>query len=215
MARELSSLDSFVESLLFYDGILTRVFGDDRLDEVGRAVRRVRETSDITDGEVLSAAEDRRTAKITRSVEDAQEVVRHARSETIAEIREHQRAWEKEIESARDLNQIIGGTGSDFEEVLSDMDSFLNDAIWDNDRSLPSLKSRWDNLTDEWKQNAGKHGWDSFQQRHGLSEDAMDVLRQFAERGGVRLDKLSIEVIREMKGVDDLESSIRMEIDTR
>lgn len=215
LARELGSLDSSVEGLLFYDGVLTRVFGDGRLNEVDRAVRRVREVSDITDEEVLSAVEDRQTNEILQNVEDTQEVVRHARSGTIDEIRKHQRRWEGEIESARDLNQIIGGAGSNFEEVLSEMDSFLNDAIWDEDRSLSSLESQWDNLTDKWEQNAGKHGWDSFQQEHGLREEAMDVLRQFAERGSVRLDELSVEVIREMKGIDDLESAIRMEIDTR
>jgi len=215
LGRELSSLDSSVEGLLFYDGVLTSVFGDDRLDEVDRAIRRVREVSDITDEEVLSAAEDRRTNEIIQSVEDAREVVRHARSETIDAIREHQREWEGEIESARDLNQIIGGTGNDFEEVLSDMDAFLNDSIWDEDRTLSSLESRWDNLTNKWKQNAGKHGWDSFQEEHGLSEDAMDILKRFAEEGSVRLNELSVKVIEEMKGVDGLESAIRMEIDTR
>ncbi|MFC7141820.1 hypothetical protein ACFQMA_18540 [Halosimplex aquaticum] len=215
LGRELNSLDSSVEGLLFYDGVLTSVFGDDRLDEVDRAVRRVREVSDITDEEVLSAAEDRRTNEILQSVEDAREVVRHARSETIDAIREHQREWEGEIESARDLNQIIGGAGSDFEEVLSDMNAFLNDSIWDEDRTLSSLESRWNNLTDKWEQNAGKHGWDSFQEEHGLSEDAMDILKRFAEEGSVRLNELSVEVIKEMKGVDDLESAIRMEIDTR
>lgn len=215
LGRELESLDSSVETLLFYDGVLTIVFGDDRLNEVDRAVRRVREVSDITDERVLSAAEDRQTNEILQSVEDAQGVVRHARSETIDNIREHQREWEGEIESARDLNQIIGGAGSDFEEVLSDMDSFLNEAIWDEDRTVSSLESRWDSLTGKWEQNAGKHGWDSFQEEHGLSEETMDNLRQFAEEGSVRLNELSVGVIKEMKNIDDLESAIRMEIDTR
>ncbi|WP_114579040.1 hypothetical protein [Saliphagus sp. LR7] len=215
LGRELSSLDSSVEGLLFYDGVLTSAFGDNRLNEVDRAVRRVREVSDITDEEVLSAAEDRRTNEILQSVEDAREVVRHARSETIDAIREHQREWEGEIESARDLNQIIGGAGSDFEEVLSDMDAFLNNAMWDEETTLSSLESRWDNLTDKWEQNAGKHGWDSFQEEHGLSEDAMNILKRFSEEGSVRLNELSVEIIKEIKSVDDLESAIRMEIDTR
>ena len=215
LGRELRSLDSSVEGLLFYDGVLTSVFGDDRLDSVERAVRRVRDVSNITDKEVLSAAEDRQTNEILRSVEDAQGVVRHARSETINAIREHQREWEGEIESAQDLNQIIGGAESDFEEVLADMDSFLNDGIWNEGRDLSSLESQWDNLTNKWKQNAGKHGWDSFQQEHGLNEDAMDILKQFAEEGSVRLNELSVDVIEDMKRIDDLESAIRMEIDTR
>jgi hypothetical protein len=215
LGRELRSFDSSVGSMLFYDKVLTNIFDDERIDEVDRAVRRVREVSDISDEEVLTASEDRETKEIIQGVEDAQEVVRNARSETIDMIREHQREWEEEIESARDLNQIIGGAGSDFEEVLSDMDLFLNNAIWNEDRTLSSLEARWDKLTNKWEQNAGKHGWDSFQEEHGLSTDAMDILKQFAEKGSVRLNELSVEVIEEMKGINDLESAIRMEIDTK
>ena len=215
LAGELNRLESLTEGLLFYDGILTRVFGDSRIDEVKRAIQRVREVSDVTDEEVLDKAENRQTNELTRSVEDAQEVVRNARSETIDKIRAHQRSWEDEIESAYDLNQIIGGAGSDFDGVLEDMDSFLNEDIWNENRSLDSLENRWNELTDKWSQNAGKHGWEAFKKEHGLSEETMDILRQFAERGSVRLHEVSVSVIQEMKGVEELKSAIRMEIDTQ
>jgi|APHM01.1.fsa_nt_gi hypothetical protein len=215
LGREIDSLESSVEGLIFYDEVLTGVFDVDRLDEADRAIRRVRDATDITDESVLNAADDRETIELLQNVEDSQEVVRDARSKTIDAIREHQRKWEAEIESASDLNQIIGGAGSGFEEVLSDMDTFLNDAIWDEDRTLSSLQSRWKNLMNKWEQNAGKHGWDSFQEEHGLSEDAMDILRRFSEESSVRLNELSVEIIEEVKAVDDLESAIRMEIDTQ
>lgn len=215
LGRELDSLESSVESLLFYDGVLTGVFDEDRLDEVDRAIRRVRDVTDIPDESVLDAAEDRETIDLLQTVEDSQGIVRDARSKTIDAIREHQREWEAEIESASDLNQIIGGAGSGFEEVLSDMDEFLNEAIWDEDRTPPSLESQWETLINKWEQNSGRHGWDSFQEEHSLSEDAIDILRQFSEESSVRLNELSVRVIEEMKSVDDLESAIRMEIDTQ
>lgn len=215
LAGDLNRLDSLTEGLLFYDGVLTRVFGDSRLGEVDRAIQRVRESSNITYEEVIDAAEDGQTNELIRSIEDAQEVVRHARSETIDEIRTHQRGWEDEIESARDLNQIIGGAGSDFDELLEDMDLFLTEDIWNEDSSLDSLEAHWNNLTDKWSQNAGKHGWKAFKNEHGLSEDTMGVLQQFAEQGSVRLHEISGSVIKEIKEFEELESAIRMEIDTR
>lgn len=215
LAGEIHSLDTHTQDLLFYDGVLTRVFDGNRVDEVDRALERVREISEITDEEVLDAADDRQTNELTQSVEDAHGVVRHARSETIEEIRAIQRDWEDEIESARDLNRIIGGTGQDFEGVLDDMDEFLNSDIWDEDQPLSSLEARWDNLTDKWSQNAGKHGWESFQSEHGLGDETITALRQFAEQGYVRLDEVSVTVMQEMKEVEELESAIRMEIDTR
>lgn len=215
LVGDFQRLDSLAEGLLFYDGVLTRVFGDDRIDEVDRAIERVQSISRTTDEDVLDAAENQEITDLTRSVEDVQEVVRHAKSETIEEVRAHQRDWSEEIESARDLNQIIGGVGSDFNDVLTKMESFLNDDIWNESRSIDSLEAQWERLTDKWSQNAGKHGWESFRDEHRLSEDTMGILRQFAEQGTVRMSEVSIEVVREMKKIEELESAISMEIDTR
>lgn len=215
LVGDFQRLDSLTEGLLFYDGVLRRVFGDDRIEEVDRAIERVQSISRTTDEDVLDAAENQEITDLTRSVEDVQEVVRHARSETIEEVRAHQRDWSDEIESARDLNQIIGGAGSDFNDVLTKMESFLNDDIWNESRSIDSLEAQWERLTDKWSQNAGKHGWESFRDEHRLSEDTMGILRQFAEQGTVRLSEVSIEVVQEMKGIEELESAISMEIDTR
>lgn len=215
LARDLRRLDSFAEDLIFYDDVLTRVFGDRRIDAVDRAIQRTQEVSSISDEEVLDAAENRETTELTRSVEDAQEVVRHARSETIEEVRSHQRDWESEIEAARDLNQIIGGAGSDFDDVIRDMESFLNEDIWNENRSIDSLEAQWNNLTEKWSQNAGKHGWEAFKNEYELSGDTMDILRQFAEQGTVRLNEVTNDIIREMKGIEELESAVRMEIDTQ
>lgn len=215
LARDLRRLDSFAEELIFYDDVLTRVFGDRRIDAVDRAIQRTQEVSSISDEEVLDAAENRETTELTRSVEDAQEVVRHARSETIDEVRSHQGDWESEIEAARDLNQIIGGAGSDFDDVIRDMESFLNEDIWNENRSIDSLEAQWNNLTEKWSQNAGKHGWEAFKKEYELSGDTMDILRQFAEQGTVRLNEVTNDIIREMKGIEELESAVRMEIDTQ
>jgi len=215
LVGDFQRLDSLAEGLLFYDGVLRRVFGDDRIDEVDRAIERVQWISRTTDEDVLDAAENQEITDLTRNVEDVQEVVRHARSETIEEVRAHQRDWSDEIESARDLNQIIGGAGSDFNDVLTNMESFLNEDIWNESRSIDSLEAQWERLTDKWSRNAGKHGWDSFKNEYRLSEDTMEILRQFAEQGTVRLNEVSIEVVREMKGIEELESAISMEINTR
>ncbi|WP_158056022.1 hypothetical protein [Halorussus halophilus] len=215
LGRELDSLDTAVSTLLFYDKILTDVFGDERHEEVDQALRRARDDSEISDEDVLDAAEDRETSSLTWAVDDARQIVRNARSTVIEEIREHQRYWEDEIESARDLNQIIDGGSTGFDSILDDMESFLDSEIWDEDKNPSSLASRWNLLQRKWEQNAGKHGWDSFQGEHGLSDETVAALQQFADHGSVRLDQLSVSVIKEMKAVNELESAIRLEIDTQ
>lgn len=215
LARELNSLDSAVETLLFYDGILTEVFSEGRLEEVSRALRRAEEAIDISEEDVLDAAEDRQTSSLTRTVDDARQVVRNARSEVIERIREHQREWESEIEAARDLNQLIDGGSTGFTSDLDDMERFLDSDIWDEDSNPSSLAARWETLQRKWEKNAGKHGWDSFQDEHGLSDETIDALQRFADQGSNRLDRLSIPVLKEMKAVDELESAIRLEIDTQ
>lgn len=215
LARELNSLDTTVGTLLFYDGVLTEVFDDKRLEEVSRAVQRAEDAIDISEEDVLDAAEERQTSSLTRNVDDARQIVRNARGEVIEQIREHQRDWESEIDSARDLNQIIDGGSTGFTSDLDNIESFLESDIWDEDSNPSSLAARWETLERKWERNAGKHGWDSFQDEHGLSDDTVDALQQFADQGSVRLDQLSVSVVEEMKAVDELETAIRLEIDTR
>lgn len=214
LADRLNQLDGEVTKLQFYVGVLTDVFDLERPADVDDALREARDAADISDDALLDAADDRKVRELTQTVDDTQSTLSNARGEVIEGIRDRQRHWEDEIESARDLNSIIGGGRSEFEEVLDEMKAFLDDSMWNTDKNPATLSARWDRLEKQWNENAGKHGWESFQQEHDLTDETIDRLRQFAEGGGPRLDELSVDTLRELKGVEDLASAIRLEIDT-
>lgn len=226
--REVDSLDSQLDELQFYVDVL-QMFDDNQspdmveeafdvdsaLSDVDEALRKAQNASDISEDELLDAAENRQVRSLTQEVNDAGNTVTGARGSVIEEIRKYQRYWEDEIDSARDLNQIIGGGASDFDQVLSKMESFLSNDIWNPEKESSSLVTRWQRLLEKWEANAGRHGWDAFQQEHDLTDDTIEALQQFADRRSIRLDELSVSVIEELKSVEELESAIRMEIDTR
>lgn len=213
--RELRKLENQTESLLFYNGVLTDVFTGDSIDEVRRSIKRVGEVSDISDEELLDATEERATNDYTRSVEDAQTLVRSAKASSIEQIREYQRRRNVDIQAARDLNQVIGGAGDEFEEVLNGMEHFLENEIWDEETPVSYLSSKWNELIGKWDEHAGRHGWEAFQDEHDLSDETMAALRKIADAGSLRLEEVTNEVVEEMKSVPDLNSAIRMEIGSR
>lgn len=213
--RELRKLEDQTESLLFYNGVLTDVFSGDSIEEVRRSIQRVDEVSDISDEELLDATEERATNDYTQSVEDAQTLIRSAKTSTIEQIREHQRRRKEDIQAARDLNQVIGGAGDEFDEVLTGMEQFLENSIWDEENSVSYLSSTWDELVEKWDERAGRHGWEAFQDEHDLSDETMAALRKISDAGSLRLEEVTNEVIEEMKSVPDLNSAIRMEIVSR
>lgn len=216
LTRELYQLEKAITTLEFYVGVATQVFDIKRPQVVSQALESVKSEADISDEQLLNAADAGEVRDLTSDIRDCVDTINDAKSDVIEDaIREKQREWDEEIAAARDLNQLIGGGTSSFEDILDDMDSFLSDSIWDESKSPPTLATRWNRITDQWEENAGRHGWEEFQGEHGLEDDTVEALQRFADKGSLRLDELSISVLEDLKSVEELDSAIRLEIDTR
>lgn len=213
--RELERVERKISTLLFYDGVSQEVFDDERSNQVDEMLKSVRNTVDISEDDLVDHADSGDVRGLIDAIDDRKDDLDKAKEEIIDDIREHQNHWENEIESARDLNSIIGGGSSDFESVLEEMKRFVDEEIWDESRNPTTLATRWSRLTEQWEQNAGRHGWDEFQKEHELTDDTISALKQFAEKGQVRLNQLSVSIVEELKSVEELDSAIRLEIDTR
>lgn len=216
LTRELYQLEKAITTLEFYVGIATQVFDIKSPQVVSEALESVKSEADISDEQLLNAADAGEVRDLAGDIRNCVDTINDAKSDVIEDaIREKQRGWEEEIAAARDLNQLIGGGTSSFEDILDDMDSFLSDSIWDESKSPQTLATRWNRLTNQWEENAGRHGWEEFQGEHGFEDDTVEALQRFADKGSLRLDELSISVLKDLKSVEELDSAIRLEIDAR
>lgn len=213
LERRLSSVADTADELAFYVDVLEKVFGGDRPDRVGEAITSAQRAADIDDDAVIDAAEQQDFSELFDRVETAKNELEDAINVLDAHITDHyQSPREDELTAARELNRIIGGGDDEFLDIISAMKTFLNREIWDVDKSPQGLSARWDRLLEKWEANSGKHGWESFQEEHGLSDDTVDDLQQFTTKDTVRISDLSLTTLREVKQVDELESALQVEL---
>lgn len=211
--RDLDSLEDTADELAFYVGVLETVFDTDRPVAVERAIATAEEAADIGDKAVLDAAEKQDFTDLYDSVEAADEELEDAIERVDERITDnHQSPWEDELSSARELNRIIGGGDDAFLDIISSMEAFLTQAVWNPDKVPQTLSARWDRLLEKWEENSGKHGWEPFQKEHGLSDETIDELKQFTTKDTVRLSDLSLTALEEVKQVDELESALQVEL---
>lgn len=210
-----AELEQAIRNLQFYAGILTEVFDQPQPGQVDDALGRALGAADITDEELLEVAEEDRLMDVKDDLDKARNAVEEANSDVKDEIDKHVERWRDDINSARELDRIISGGNSDFSQVLYKMENFLSGDI-DNPANNPSaLAKRWTRLKSSWDEEGGKHGWESFKSEYGLSDSTVRRLRKFTEQQSVNLSEFTVENLKEIKQVTDLESAIKLRIDSK
>ncbi|MFB6200181.1 MAG: hypothetical protein ABEJ83_04830 [Candidatus Nanohaloarchaea archaeon] len=209
----LSTLEDEIVEARHYAHVFVEVFDGDRPVSLDDAVQKADEVVSISEDELVKAAENRNLRDIEKDAEDAIENLEEVNEEIENDIQNIQRYWKDKIETAKELNSITEGVDSEFKNILRRMEDFFED-IWDTSEDPEMLADRWGRLEQNWKENEGKHGWEDFKQKHGLSQDSLEVLKRFSESEKIYLNEVSTESLEELKNVTKLATSLAIEIDT-
>lgn len=214
---KLNNIETAAEELSFYVGVLEEVFGGSRSNCYGltEEVEDARRKANISDEELLGAAEELSFAEYISELNDASNHIDKA----IEMVKEHTRStyvgdYRSDLAQAKELNSIISGGNDQFTRHIEKMQSFINRHIWNTDRSVSTLASRWDKMRAQWRRHSDKQSWEHFQEQHGLSETTIVELRQFTEQDVVKLSDLSVKTLEEAKQVDELESALEVTLQT-
>jgi len=213
LQSKMSSIEDTASELGFYVAVLEDVFDGTRPTAVDSALLAAKRAVDIDDETLLTDAENRRLSDHINDISEAEDDLRRVRDSVTKTIeREHQNSWEDDLDSASQLNQIIGGKHSEFESLINSIRSFLNQDVWKSSNSPTVLSQRWAELQRKWEENSGKHGWEPFQEEHGLSNKTIEEIKQFTSQDTVHLSDFSISSLEEIKGVEELESALEVSL---
>ncbi|WP_415380506.1 hypothetical protein [Halosimplex sp. TS25] len=215
---QLIELEKAARELAFYIDVLEKVFDDSRSNclRVENTLERVQEVANVDEEDLLDAAEDHSLEETQDDISDATDSLEETIDTVTDRIEdEYQEEWRSKLSSALELNSIIGGRNDEFSNHVRTMQTFIGQEIWKTDRQPSSLARRWNELTAEWQQRSGKHGWDAFQAEHELSDSTIEDLKQFTDDEPVRLPDLSLSTLEEIKQVSELESALQVELQTR
>jgi len=215
VTNALSELEQAMRNLYFYSGILTEVFDQPQREQNVDALNKAHNAVDISDDELLEEANEDRLLDVKDDIDNARDALEAATSATQDQIAKQVDRWRTDINAARELNRIISDGESEFSQVLYKMDNFLSTEI-DNPSNNPTgLANRWERLKSSWDESGGKHGWESFKTQHNLSDSTVTKLRRFTEQKSIPLSEFTAENIKEIKQVTELESAIKLRIDSK
>lgn len=216
IARICNKLDTIAEKgeeLRFYVELYEGAFGSGEKRPSGiqphvqEAVHRI----GIPDEELLEGARNQRLQDLEDQVRKGEEQVDEAIEVVTDALGDAQAEWNDDLDSAEELNKIIGGN-DEFQDLIGQMRQFLNTDMWNTSREPSQLTALWQRYERNWQENEGKHGWDTFQSEHGLTDNTIAELKQFTDDDPVRLSDLSLSTLEDVKRVPDLESALQLEV---
>lgn len=211
ISSRLDEVKNKAKELRFFIRLYEKAFNGSRPETVQQKLRTAQNKIEISNDELLTAAQEERLTDLEDQVKEAKKRVNEATKTMNNMIKSEQEDWLDDLDSASELNRIIGGN-SEFQKLISRMREFLNKRMWDPSKSPGQLAKQWVNYQSKWEKNTGRHGWSTFQDEHGLSDDTVEELQQFSSDDPVRLSDLSLNTLEEIKRVSELESALQIEV---
>lgn len=211
ICKRLDDVTEKAGELQFYVRLYEGAFDEKRDGNIQPQIETALEKVKIDDEELLAAAQDNRLADLEDQVEEAEKTIDEAIDSMRDAIEGEQSDWEADLKSAEELNEIVGG-GSGFQDLIGNMRRFLTSKMWNTNKDPSQLKAQWKRYERKWEDNAGKHGWDTFQRDHDLDDSTVEELKQFGDDEPVRLSDLSLHTLEEIKRVPELESALQLEV---
>jgi len=213
ISRRLSDVTDSAEELRFYIRLYTKAFnnGSGVGGNIQPLTRSALENVEISDDELLEAAKDRRLSDLEDQVEEAEGDIEDAIERARNALKRKQTDWSSDLEAAQELGKIVGGE-SEFQDLITKMQRFLDSEMWDIEKDPSQLATDWQRYERQWKKNTDKQGWDTFKEEHDLNKSTISALRQFEDGDPVRLSDLSVTTLEEIKRVPELESALQLEV---
>ena len=207
--REVRNLNRRLEDLAHFVGILETIFERERPESVTELHRGIDDVTQRRQEDILRLLEKGELSEKRSEVRDFQEFVKSSMDNVQEEIKTSQQEWERRISTARAVLKIAGGSPS-FQNVLNDLESFLNQDIWDTSEKVTSLDAHWQGLTKAWEKESVD--WETFEQRHKLNEKTTATLQKLSRGETIKIGNIDAEVLQDMSRVRQLGNNIELTI---
>lgn len=213
LANNYSEVQQRAAELAFYVDVLEEVFDGNRPENAKTEIEKAYKKVDLDDQEVLSIAKENSYPELSQRLSDGSTHLKQACDMVRDKIEEEYVDPKKdELETAKELNDIIGSNSDEFRNQIRKMQNFLERDIWDTSKLVPTLASRWERMQEEWEEHSDKQSWDQFQEANGLASSTISELKQFTTSDVVLLSDLSSKTLEEIKKVPELESALEVKL---
>lgn len=205
----LRQLKSRIEYMEFLLAVLTEVVNEDGQipSEVPEARRRARSVVDNEEADYYQIVSDGRTEDYNERVRQVQSKVTGAMNALESELRDVESTWKDQVSAARNVHQLLGES-QDGIKAFNDIEEFVGETMWDDDRSISSLNAKWQGLESKWE-HVGID-WEQVKEDHGLSQSTIDVLKDLADGEEIRLAQIDETIASELLSVGALQTGLKL-----
>ena len=153
-----------------------------------------------------------KVSKQISQIRSAKQMVDNVTEQIEGQLESKQKAWSTKVSAAEELQKILGGQDGDFATTLNHMHTLLTRKLMDSSGSASNFVSQWTNAVSNWEQHQSLQSFDDFQEKHDLSDSTVEDVKTLSQSGELTLADVSLETIKEMKRVDELESAIELSL---
>lgn len=209
---EVVDLAEAVRHLQFYREILAEAFDGDEPPKVQTALDSASDAIEKdTDGMVRSLR-DGEPERVRSNISDSIDEVERAKRQVKTKLKEeHWSVWNERLTSAKELQQILGSSNSDFETTLNWIDSLVNSEMQNPEQRASRVVEQWERAEKQWEEHQDLQGLSKFQETYGISDEAVETIRTLSQ-GSTTLGAVDIEILGELKKIDELADAISLEI---
>ncbi len=165
-----------------------------------------------TDDDNLEVELTPKVSKQISQIRSAKQMVDNVTEQIEGQLESKQKAWSTKVSAAEELQKILGGQDGDFATTLNHMHTLLTRKLMDSSGSASNFVSQWTNAVSNWEQHQSLQSFDDFQEKHDLSDSTVEDVKTLSQSGELTLADVSLETIKEMKRVDELESAIELSL---
>ncbi|MWG36100.1 hypothetical protein [Halomarina oriensis] len=120
--------------------------------------------------------------------------------------------WEEKVRAAEELQSILGSQSKDFNRALNQIRRLLRREMMDSSDSATNFVRQWGRATSNWEKHQSLQSFDAFQEEHNLSDSTVDEIRKLSKSEQLTLADASLNSLKEMKSVSELESAVKLSL---
>ncbi|WP_415380501.1 hypothetical protein [Halosimplex sp. TS25] len=191
--------------------ILEKVLEEEVPDEVETIRRRIQDDVCVPKPDLIDtlSGSEPDLGEMTEQVRALQDDIESVTSKVQDRIDKERKRWQSDISTARGVQRIVSEDAS-AEELLKDMKMFLDRTLASDMKDVASLKSEWRGYKESFENI--ETDWDTFQEKHDLSDETIELLKKLSKSSEVPLSKASDTVINEMNKVEAIQRNVDLSI---
>jgi chromosome segregation ATPase len=207
--ERMASLEDSLEEFVHRNTVLTDMFGRAEAQGVETVRTRLRDVTGTTSDDILAAVSEGDLSDEAKTVSGVERVVESVVDDTRSRLSDVEKKWVSKVSTAESIIRITDGSNEAI-RLTQDLEEFVRREAWKLSKDTGRLATEWSGLEAKWDEIGVD--WETFQQKHGLSDETIRLLKKIADDQNVTLSSTNADAVMELHRVKSLRENLELTI---